>query len=246
MQHITARWVFGYGSLIWRPGFPHVRTEVATISGVHRRLCVYSFRHRGSEAHPGLVLGLMRGGSAAGMAFEVEAALWPEVHAYLTEREMDRGVYREVLRPVRLADGRQVEALAFLVDERHPQFAGRLALAEQARIVSGAVGESGANPDHQRQGGGGGGGGGGRINPVGTIERQPQPRPAFGVHHHIAGGTGPERHRTEREEVKLLVSERETLEFFGQQRIKAPGAAAPVDRVAMGLFQQVASKHRGR
>lgn len=151
MQHITARWVFGYGSLIWRPGFVHAGTQIATLWGAHRRICVYSYRHRGTEARPGLVLGLMRGGSTAGMAFAVEEAAWPQVHAYLSEREMDRGVYREVVRPIRLADGRQVEALAFVVDERHPQFAGKLDLAQQAMIVSGAAGESGANPDYVRE-----------------------------------------------------------------------------------------------
>lgn len=121
------------------------------MAGVHRRLCVYSFRHRGTEARPGLVLGLMRGGSCAGVAFEVAAADWDGVHAYLREREMDRNVYREATRPVLLADGRRVEALTFLVDERHPQFAGRLTIAEQALIVDGAVGESGPNPDYVRE-----------------------------------------------------------------------------------------------
>lgn len=151
VQHLTARWVFGYGSLIWRPGFPHVSTQKAVIAGVHRRLCVYSFRHRGTEALPGLVLGLMRGGSCAGMAFEVPEADWDAVHAYLTEREMDRNVYREATRPVALADGRRVEALAYLVDETHPQFAGRLSIAEQARIVRRSTGESGPNPDYVRE-----------------------------------------------------------------------------------------------
>jgi len=118
---------------------------------VHRRLCVYSFRHRGTEALPGLVLGLMRGGSCAGLAFEVPGAAWEEVHAYLSEREMDRNVYREATRPVVLGDGRRVEALAFLVDEAHPQFAGRLSIVEQARIVRRSVGESGPNPDYVRE-----------------------------------------------------------------------------------------------
>jgi glutathione-specific gamma-glutamylcyclotransferase len=151
VQHLTARWVFGYGSLIWRPGFLHVSTQKAVMAGAHRRLCVYSFRHRGTEAAPGLVLGLMRGGSCAGMAFEVPEPDWDGVHAYLAEREMDRNVYREATRPVLLADGRRVEALAYLVDETHPQFAGRLSIAEQAQIVRRSVGESGPNPDYVRE-----------------------------------------------------------------------------------------------
>jgi cation transport protein ChaC len=78
----------------------------------------------------------------------VEPALWREVHEYLMGREMDRGVYRDTLRPVELADGRQVTALAFVVDERHVQYAGRLDIAEQERLVRSGVGESGPNPEY--------------------------------------------------------------------------------------------------
>lgn len=148
MQDNSSHWVFGYGSLIWRPGFASMSQQQATMPGVHRRLCVYSYRHRGTERQPGLVFGLVRGGSCRGMAFEVAAERWAEVRDYLAEREMDRGVYREALRPVRLADGARVRALAFLVDERHVQYAGRLELAEQARLVRSGHGESGPNPEY--------------------------------------------------------------------------------------------------
>ncbi len=148
MHENSTHWVFGYGSLIWRPGFASISQQQASMPGVHRRLCVYSYRHRGTEAQPGLVFGLVHGGSCRGMAFEVPAAEWAEVHAYLSEREMDRGVYREAVRPLVLADGRRVEALVFLVDEKHPQFAGRLTVEEQVRIVRAGVGESGRNPEY--------------------------------------------------------------------------------------------------
>lgn len=147
MQH-NSSWVFGYGSLIWRPGFAFTSRQQALLGGAHRRLCVYSHRHRGTESRPGLVFGLVRGGSCRGMAFEVEADRWDEVHAYLSEREMDRGVYREVFRPVRLADGLAVTALAFVVDERHVQYAGKLEVAEQLRLVREGIGESGPNPEY--------------------------------------------------------------------------------------------------
>ena len=118
------------------------------LRGAHRSLCIYSHRHRGTPEQPGLVFGLTRGGSCRGVAFEVEGARWDEVHAYLQAREMDRGVYREAVRPVVLDDGRTVHALAFLVDERHVQFAGRLEIAEQVRLVRRGVGESGPNPEY--------------------------------------------------------------------------------------------------
>jgi len=148
MHGNSTHWVFGYGSLIWRPGFASISQQQATMPGVHRRLCVYSYRHRGTEAQPGLVFGLVHGGSCRGMAFEVGPAEWGEVHAYLSEREMDRGVYREVTRSLVLADGRRVEALVFLVDERHPQYAGRLSVEEQVRVVRSGVGEAGPNPEY--------------------------------------------------------------------------------------------------
>ena len=144
-------WVFGYGSLIWRPGFDSLTRQKARLSGSHRRLCVRSFRHRGTAERPGLVFGLMPGGSCLGMGFEVQPDRWEETRDYLRERERDNGVYREVMRPVGLADGREVMALAFVVDRQHPQFAGRLTLTEQVEMVSAAVGESGPNPDYVRE-----------------------------------------------------------------------------------------------
>jgi cation transport protein ChaC len=148
LADISTYWVFGYGSLIWRPGFDYLRQAPALLRGVHRRLCVYSQRHRGTSERPGLVFGLMPGGSCRGMAFEVAAERWEEVHAYLSEREMDNGVYREATRPLRLDDGTVRPALAFLADTRHLQYAGKLAIAEQVRIVRAGVGESGPNPDY--------------------------------------------------------------------------------------------------
>ena len=148
MSSPSTHWVFGYGSLIWKPGFPFTGRSRALLRGAHRSLCVYSHRHRGTPEQPGLVFGLVRGGSCRGMGFEVEPTRWEAVQAYLAEREMDRGVYREALRPVVLEDGRQVTALCFLVDMRHAQYAGRLEIAEQVRLVRSGVGESGANPEY--------------------------------------------------------------------------------------------------
>ena len=143
-------WVFGYGSLIWKPGFAFLRSETALLRGAHRSLSVYSHRHRGTEARPGLVFGLSRGGSCHGVAFEVAARDWDAVFAYLQEREQDRGVYREAYRKVVLASGETVTALAYLVNEQHVQFAGRLSVAEQVRLVASGIGESGRNTEYVR------------------------------------------------------------------------------------------------
>jgi cation transport protein ChaC len=141
-------WVFGYGSLMWRPGFAFVEREVARVRGYHRALCVYSHVHRGTPDKPGLVLGLDRGGSCRGIAFRVGAAHRDETIAYLRAREQVTAVYREVTLHAKLDDGRGVAALTYSVDRNHAQYAGRLALEDVARIVAQGRGVSGANPDY--------------------------------------------------------------------------------------------------
>ena len=144
----ATHWVFGYGSLIWNPGFAHVSAQQGLLKGAHRSLSIVSHHHRGTVEQPGLVFGLTRGGSCRGMVFEVADADWPQVYAYLQEREQVTAVYRDVTRPVHLADGRTIGALAFLVDERHEQFAGRLTLDQQLAMVRSGVGLSGRNIDY--------------------------------------------------------------------------------------------------
>jgi glutathione-specific gamma-glutamylcyclotransferase len=141
-------WVFGYGSLIWRPGFAHVETRRARLHGYRRSLCVYSFVHRGTRERPGLVLGLDRGGSCVGLAFRVPNELRDEVVAYLRERELVTSVYLERLLPVRIENGSGVMALCYVVDRSHTQYAGRLTVEEAAGIVVGGVGQSGRNEDY--------------------------------------------------------------------------------------------------
>lgn len=148
LDDTATRWVFGYGSLIWNPGFAHVSAQQGLLRGAHRSLSIISHHHRGTVEQPGLVFGLTRGGSCRGMAFEVAGAAWPDVYAYLQEREQVTAVYRDVVRPVRLADGRTIQALAFLVDERHEQFAGHLSLEQQLAMVRAGVGLSGRNVDY--------------------------------------------------------------------------------------------------
>lgn len=141
-------WVFGYGSLIWRPGFAHTDTERARLQGYRRSLCVHSWVHRGTQQRPGLVLGLDRGGSCVGLAFRVPEELRDEVMTYLRERELVTNVYLERLLPVRLASGAVVQAVCYVVDRTHAQYAGGLDEAEAAAIVRGAVGQSGRNEEY--------------------------------------------------------------------------------------------------
>ena len=121
-------WVFGYGSLMWHPGFEFLERIPARLIGLHRALCVYSFVHRGTPERPGLVLGLDRGGMCRGIAFRVAAAAREQTVAYLRAREQVTTVYLETLRRIELEDKarRQVQALCFIVDRSHVQYAGRL------------------------------------------------------------------------------------------------------------------------
>ena len=143
-------WVFGYGSLMWRPGFEFVEKVPARLIGEHRALCVYSFDHRGTPEKPGLVLGLDRGGACRGIAFRVAPELREHTIKYLREREQTTHVYREVMRSVWLDnEARQrVSALTYVADRGHVQYAGRLPLNEQLRIVRQGHGRSGNNRDY--------------------------------------------------------------------------------------------------
>lgn len=143
-------WVFAYGSLMWNPGFCYEERVEARLLGAHRALCVYSFHHRGTPDHPGLVLGLDLGGSCRGVAFRVADHQWQETHAYLTAREQISGVYREATRRVMLLDGsrRAAPATVYLANRAHPQYARGLDLETQLHLVRRSHGQSGANRDY--------------------------------------------------------------------------------------------------
>jgi glutathione-specific gamma-glutamylcyclotransferase len=141
-------WVFGYGSLIWRPGFVYEERRLATIHGYHRALCVYSHVHRGTPDKPGLVLGLDIGGSCKGIAYRVSAAAAADTIAYLREREQVTLVYREIIVRARLDDRRLVPALCYAADRTHGQYAGRLDRHDLERFVVQGNGLSGANPEY--------------------------------------------------------------------------------------------------
>jgi len=141
-------WVFGYGSLIWKPGFEFLEQRPARLIGEHRSLCIYSMVHRGTPERPGLVLGLDRGGACQGVAFRVAADRRKATVTYLREREQVTAVYREVMRSVWLKGADRVSALAYVVDRGHNQYAGRLAMDEQLRLVRQGHGASGPNDEY--------------------------------------------------------------------------------------------------
>ena len=141
-------WVFGYGSLMWSPGFRYREHAPGIVFGYHRSLCIYSHRHRGTPEVPGLVMGLRRGGSCWGMAFRIPPRAAPAVLTNLWRREMRGKVYQPRIVRVRLGKRRTVQAVTFVADPHHRQFACDLDLAQTARLVAQGSGQRGHNLDY--------------------------------------------------------------------------------------------------
>jgi cation transport protein ChaC len=140
-------WVFGYGSLMWRPEFDFVERQPALLGGYHRALCVYSIHYRGVPGKPGLVVGLDRGGSCRGRAMRVAAAKASQVMDYLRKRELVNGVYREAWLPVRIGE-RRVTAVTYVVNRDHEHYVGTLSIERTAAVVARAAGPAGTALDY--------------------------------------------------------------------------------------------------
>ena len=144
-----AFWVFAYGSLMWRPGFPVAETQPATVYGYHRAMCIWSRHYRGTPRRPGLVLGLDRGGSCHGLALRVVEPRVKAVLAYLHRRELRGGdVYHPRTLQAVLDNGRRVSAYAFVANRDNAEYARRMPAERIARIICGATGSTGTNRDY--------------------------------------------------------------------------------------------------
>lgn len=141
-------WVFGYGSLIWDPGFPVAERRIGRVLGWHRSFCMRSIHHRGTVEAPGLVLALDRaeGATCQGVAFRVAPGAEDPTLAALRARELVSSAYLEERLPVETAEG-VVDALTYVIDPAHVQYC-HLDLEEQAQIIARAQGGRGANRDY--------------------------------------------------------------------------------------------------
>jgi cation transport protein ChaC len=148
---MTDFWVFGYGSLMWNPGFAFEERRTALAYGYRRALCVRSWVHRGSQDKPGLVLGLDRGGSAKGVAFRIKPEQMDDVVSYLRARELVTMVYKERTIDIRLDGGQRTKALTYVIDRNHVQYAPDIDIEHAAVTVAQATGQSGANHDYVAQ-----------------------------------------------------------------------------------------------
>ena len=138
-------WIFGYGSLMWNPGFDFLRSHRARVNGLHRSPCIYSWEHRGTRSKPGIVLGLDRGGACVGSAFKISRSIEADVMAYLRARELITNVYLESNRKVILDTGDTIRAVTYIVDRNHEQYAGRLGHDDLFAHIKSASGKSGPN-----------------------------------------------------------------------------------------------------
>lgn len=144
-----AMWVFGYGSLLWNPGFDPAERVTAVLSGYHRSFCMLSIHHRGSEDDPGLVLALDEApeASCTGVAFRVAAADEARVLEDLRARELISSAYVERHVPLALQDGRSIDALAYVIEPTHCQYC-QFPLEKQAQMIAHAVGGRGPNTEY--------------------------------------------------------------------------------------------------
>ena len=143
----TDLWVFGYASLIWRPEFESAEERFATLHGYHRALKMWSRVNRGTPALPGLVFGLLSGGSCKGMAYRLPRDHVPNVLPALWAREMPNGVYDPKWLRCRTAQG-DIKALAFTLSRRSPNHTGVLSEDDYRQIFSSACGRYGTTRDY--------------------------------------------------------------------------------------------------
>ena len=143
-------WIFGYGSLMWHPGFAHDEAVLARLDGYRRGFLMRSIHHRGTVDRPGLVLALdaAAGDSCSGLAFRVTPGTEARTMQELRARELVSYAYKEILLPLTLADGRRVRAVTYVIDRAHPQYTGPLSMQAQARIIASAEGGRGSNRDY--------------------------------------------------------------------------------------------------
>ncbi|PTX57009.1 cation transport protein ChaC [Litoreibacter ponti] len=145
----TPLWVFGYGSLMWNPGFDPAEQVLARLGGFHRSFCMWSIHHRGSEQEPGLVLALDEADThCEGVAMRVHDAERDAVLAYLRERELISAAYVEQTHDLDLRDGRRVPGLCYVIQRDHVQYCGGMELERQAQVIAQAVGGRGPNTEY--------------------------------------------------------------------------------------------------
>ncbi|WP_386683990.1 gamma-glutamylcyclotransferase [Loktanella sp. R86503] len=141
-------WVFGYGSLLWNPGFTPAAARRAVLHDYHRSFCMLSIHHRGTPELPGLVLALdaVPGGQCTGMVLQADEAEADDVLQMLRERELVSSAYVERMVTLQTEDG-PLDAVAYVIDPDHEQYV-QLDLETQAQMIARSTGGRGPNPEY--------------------------------------------------------------------------------------------------
>jgi len=138
-------WVFGYGSLMWDPGFHYTEVRLADIDGYQRRFTVKIEVMTGSPEHPGLALSLeQQPGRCRGLAFRIAADLVEAETELLWRREMILFSYSPMVVPVTTPQG-TIMAVVFASDRLQPKYVGELSLSKTAEIIARGIGTRGVN-----------------------------------------------------------------------------------------------------
>jgi cation transport protein ChaC len=140
-------WLFGYGSLMWKPELDFAESRPALLNGWHRRFCLWQWRYRGSRHHPGLMLALDRGGACRGVAYRIAAPGVRDKIAAVWRREMLGNGY--VPRWVRLTTMQgPVRGLTFVANHGGERYAGRISEEIVADHIASACGENGSGAEY--------------------------------------------------------------------------------------------------
>ena len=141
-------WIFGYGSLIWRPNFKYLRSEQGHLSGWKRFFYQGSPDHRGTPECPGCVVTIVREPRAQcfGRLYLIEQAEYSRVFSYLDEREAEG--YEKLLLLVETLNGESIEAVVYVASTQNPHFLDNWSILEIARRIRTAAGPSGSNLEY--------------------------------------------------------------------------------------------------
>lgn len=155
MSDRAGLWLFGYGSLVWRPDFEHRERRPAVIEGWTRRFWQGSTDHRGTPEAPGRVVTLVpeAGARCHGVAYRVDPEVEASVIAGLDHRE--RGGYARIELTVQLLRGGAAPATPQLATARmylatpdNPNYLGPAELSVIAAQISRSHGPSGPNVEY--------------------------------------------------------------------------------------------------
>lgn len=137
-------WLFGYGSLIYKTGFPFMQRRAARIRGWERRFWQGSHDHRGTPDHPGRVATLIRQADAecVGMAYRVAPATFEQLDV------REKNGYLRFTTPLIFDDGSSAEGLVYIATEDNAAWLGPAQESMIARHIARSAGMSGPNSEY--------------------------------------------------------------------------------------------------